>query len=480
MVTGIGLTAVLFSAAIAMFVAGCAQPRSAGAPVSRPAFTNYPAPAGEPASADYSVAVEGQPVFVYSAQVLNAGPASFAYFDFSGSVRVEIKPAAAVKSVVVRPLACGIVPAVKDGVISFSLSVPSNLSIEVNGADKPLLLFANPPEVNPPKKDDPNVLYFGPGIHEVSTMPAFGSGKTIYIAGGAVVRAKLGATEKPIVEHGWAGNPVYENLWTFKKADKVSIRGRGILDCSALPWQSKSPVVLAGCTNVLAEGIIIKDAPSWCIPQFNCKQVHLDSLKMIAHRQNSDGINIVNSQDVLVERCFLRTNDDNICVKTFVGQPAAKNIRVKDCVIWNDRNFGIGITYETRSDISDVLFSNCDMIHDWGVASLVVYVADSGTVSDVRFEKIRLEDTRHQLIKLWIGKDFFGKDAQRGHIRGVSFSDIAVAGPLAPSELTGFDPSHLIENVSVEHLVVDGVPVGNAEAGKLRANEHVRNLRVSP
>ena len=287
-------------------------------------------------------------------------------------------------------------------------------------------------------------------------------------------------SEKPIVEHGWAGNPAYENLLTFKNADRVTIRGRGILDCTLLPFQSKSPVVFFDCTNVEAEGIIIKDAAGWCIPQFYCKNVHMDNLKMICHRQNSDGINIVNTQDVVIERCFLRTNDDNICVKTYANRQAAKNIRVKDCVIWNDRNFGIGITYETQSDIADVLFTDCDMIHDFGVASLVVYAADAGTISNIRFEKIRLEDTRSQLIKVWIGKDFFGKDAERGHIRGVSFTDIAVAGDFPPSELTGFDATHLIEDVSVKRLVVNGTAVTNAAGGKFNVNAHVRNLKVTP
>ncbi len=445
------------------------------------AVTTYPGPEGEPGSSDYSVTVDGKPVFVYSADVLNGGPASFAYFDVSGSVTVEVTPKAAIQSVSVRPSSSGIVARVAGGMVTFTLSKPGNLSVEINGAERPLLLFASPPEVDPPRQDDPDVLYFGPGIHDLSVMPDFGSGKTIYIAGGAVVRARLGAGEKPIVEHNWAGNPVYANLLVFKNADKATVRGRGILDCSRLPWQSKSPIAFVNCTHVEVEGIIIKDSPSWCMPQLNSTHAHIDNVKAIGHRENSDGLNLVNVQDVLVEHCFMRTNDDEICVKCFKGRQAAGNVLVKDCVIWNERNFGIGVTYETQADASGVRFTDCDMIHDWGVASLVVFVADSGTISDIRFEGIRLDDVRHQLIKVWIGKNVFGKDAERGHVRGVVFSDIAVTGATMPaSELTGADPTHLVEDILIRHLTFNGNTIGDTALGRFTVNEHVRSLVFAP
>jgi hypothetical protein len=52
----------------------------------------------------------------------------------------------------------------------------------------PLMVFANPLEKDAPKKDDPNEIYFGPGIHR----PAAGvvevkSQQTLYIAGVRVV-----------------------------------------------------------------------------------------------------------------------------------------------------------------------------------------------------------------------------------------------------------------------------------------------------
>ena len=146
----------------------------------------YPAPAGEKPSGDYTLEVNGQPVFVYTANTLLGGPASFAYFDFSGTVNVKATATRKVDKAVVRPSSYGIAPAVDGNAVSFALTQPRNLSLELNGGfERPLLLFANPLEVDPPKPDDPSVLYFGPGVHEIGTTK-IESNKTVYIAGGAI------------------------------------------------------------------------------------------------------------------------------------------------------------------------------------------------------------------------------------------------------------------------------------------------------
>ncbi len=456
---------------LALVFAQAAQPE--------PKLTIYPAPQGEPASPDYTVAVEGREVFVYLAKVLHAGPASFAYFDFSGTVNVAVTAKRKVDSAVVRPLSAGIKPAVEGNTIRFSLSKPCNLSIELNGGiERPLLLFANPPEADPPKPGDPNVIYFGPGVHEVGTTRV-PSGKTVYIAGGAVVRGKILPDEKPVQERNWAGNKVYTNLFILEKVTGVRFRGRGIMDMSTLPWHSKCPIVISGASDVQVEGIIIKDSPCWVVAMFGSKNVTVTNVKEVCHRENSDGIDIVNSQDVVVDGCFLRNNDDEICVKTCSPPPAgeSKNIVVRNCVVWNDRAYGLGITYETRVNVSNVLFSNCDVIHDMGIASLAAHVSDSGTMSDIRFEDIRVEDTRNRLIRLWIGKDMWGHDPERGHIKGVSFRNVSVVGgPFPGSELSGSDDAHGIQGVTFDNLRVHGKAIRSLAEGKISAR-HATDIR---
>jgi hypothetical protein len=465
---------------IGLIMANIAAGQSSAPAANR--LTTYPAPAGVRPSDDYTLQVNGQPVFVYTANVLHGGPASFAYFDFQGAVDVQVQVKRPVKALepVVRPSARGIKCQVDKAKASagFRLDSPANLSFEPDGPARPLLIFANPPEVNPPKKGDPNVMYFGPGVHEI-TNTDLPSNTTLYLAGGAVLRGKIAPDEKPIQEKNWAGNKVYRDLIAVKDAHNVTIRGRGILDGSLLPWHAKCPIKFEGCTDFAVEGIIITDSPCWCMPCFGSRRGKYTNVKQVCHRENSDGINICNSQDIAVDGCFLRNNDDEVCVKATSPAPAlpVKDVLVRNCVIWNDRAMALGITYETRVDISNVRFENCDVIHDTGIACLSIHVSDSGTISDVTFRDIRVEDTRN-LVRLWVGQDMWGHDPKRGTIRGVKFQNVELAGGPAPA-LSIENNGGTIDDITFDRLRIAGKLIDSAQAGKFNIR-NAGNIKFLP
>jgi hypothetical protein len=403
-----------------------------------PTLVTYPAPTGEAASADFAVEANGKPVFVYRADVLHGGPASFASFDFSGTVQVAVTSQRAVRSAKIRPISARITPTVQDNTIRFELSRPGQLTVELNDAiERPLHLFANPVEAETPRPDDPHVLYFGPGVHEVGTTRVR-SNTTVYLAGGAIVRGIIRPDEKPVGE-SFVKKKTYLPIFLIEDAENVTLRGRGIIDMSRLDWHSKSPLVVQRSSNVRIEGLTIKDSPSWAVALFGSKHVTVSNVKQICHRENSDGIDIVNSQEVTVEDCFLRNNDDEVCVKTTSPPPAleARNISVRRCVIWNDR-----------------------------------------AVSDLRFENIRLEDVKNRAVRLWIGKDMWGHDSERGHIRGVVFKDVSLVGGTAPQwELAGHDAGHQVADVVFENLRILNKVIAATGEARFAVNAFVDNLR---
>ncbi len=456
------------------------------ASLAQDAVVTYPAPPGEKASEDYKVDAGGKSVFVYTAPVLRGGPASFAYFDFSGSITVSVASPRKIGTVKILPTSYGIKPAVSENSVSFTLRKPANLTIEMNASvERPLHLFANPPEAHRPNPNGKDVIYFGPGVHEVATLRPK-SGQTVYLAGGAILRAGIPPDEKPTEEKNWRGNKVWAALLETHGGQGVKVRGRGILDLGPLPWHARTAMWFGGSQDVLVEGIIVLDAPAWVVAIHNSKHVIVRNVKQLCARENSDGIDICNSQDVLVEDCFLRNNDDEVCVKTLSPPPAmeSKNIVVRRCVVWNDRARGLGITSETRANISNVLFKDCDIIHDFSggfdCAALAILVSDSGTMSNIRFEGIRVEDCRNTLVNCWIGADMWGHDKIRGHIKGVTFKDIVVMGKAIPvMKLTGCDDAHLIENVRIENLRIQGSLTRGAEPVKLQTNAYVRGLAIA-
>lgn len=453
----------------------------------------YPAPAGEEISKDFIVEVESKPVPVYVARVAPADPerrwkamddktnsanyferASLAYFDMEGSVRVTVTCPEAIQSAEVLPSSFKISPQIKGRSLSFTLTSPKLLTLEVNGDwVRSLQLFANPPEKGAPKPGDRDVLYFGPGVHEVKHLVVTNN-QTVYVAGGAVVRGIIGP-EEPFQISSYSGLRTYSPTFVLRGTN-ISFRGRGILDGSRCTTHARNLIQVQG-RDITLEGVILRDSSTWNIPIRKSENVAITNLKVLGYRANSDGIDICSSRKVTVEGCFLRTLDDLIVVKTDKGQGTAGQIVARDCVLWNEVAHALSIGAELREDVDDVLFTNCDVIHDKGREwALRVYHCDSARISNIRFENLRIEESS-RLISLWIDKAFWTRDTERGHIDGVVFKNIRAAANPLRVELKGFDESHAVENVLLEHVLVNGNPLSSAQ---VKTNAFVRNVVVKP
>lgn len=429
----------------------------------------YPAPAGLAVTNDFTVTVDGQPVDMYAVKTYHGGSANFASFDFSGSVKVEVCSQRPAAGAMVRPAAAVRQVQIAGKEISFTLQKACQLSIEVDGIERVLHLFANPIETHRPKPGDPGVIYYGPGVHEVTGWQ-LSDKATLYLAGGAVLRVLPPDTARGA-------------LINVNQAKGVRICGRGIIDMSGVPHHAQRGIVFNNAEDISVEGITLLDSADWTVAFFGCRNIRVDNLKEICRRENSDGLDICNSQEVTIENSFLRNNDDEICVKTTAAAPApvAKNILVQHCVIWNERARGLGITSETRRDISNVTFKDCDIIHDYSenadCAALAVLVSDSGWMRNIRFENIRVADVK-KLLRCWVGHDIWGHDAEAGHIDGLVFKNVTVAGPYFPtSALMGFDATHQVENVSFQNLSIQGRRIANLEQGTISTNAFVQNVR---
>ena len=458
-------------------------------PVGASSIQVYPAPAGEELSKAFAVQVEGKPLPVYVAKVASAEPerrwkamddkahsadyfekASFACFDMEGAVTVTVSCPEVIQSVKVLPSSWKIAPTIQGKRLSFTLSEPKPLTIEVNGNwVQSLHLFANPPETQAPKSGDPNVVFFGPGIHEVSHLVVTDN-QTVYVAGGAIVRAIIGA-EEPFQISSYSGLRTYSPTFVLRGTN-ITFRGRGIIDGSRCPTHARNLIQVQG-QDITLEGVILRDSSTWNIPIRRSERVTVRNLKVLGYRANSDGIDICNSRDVTVEHCFLRTLDDLIVVKTDKGQGEARHIVARDCVLWNEVAHALSIGAELRENVDDVLFTNCEVIHDKGREwTLRVYHCDSARVSNVRFDNLRIEESP-RLISLWIDKASWTRDSERGHIDGVEFKNIVAVAHPPRVELHGFDETHAVENVVFEGVVVNGMPITPAD---VKTNAFVRSV----
>jgi hypothetical protein len=407
-------------------------------------LVTYDPPEEMAAAPEFEVEVNGQKVFVY-----NTRSAAIAYFSFEGKADVKVTFLSPVDNFDIRPQSLHIQGALYRNQICFTLDKPGNLSVEINrNIQRPLFIFANPLETTIPEKGSDRVIYFGGGKIHYPGVVQVKSDQTVYIAGGAVVRGSF----------------------MTGKGKNIRIMGRGILDNSLYQRGEHRPIEINECENVLIDGIILTECKHWSCASFASKKVTYNNLKIVSDNDWDDGINIVGSQDVLVNQCFIRTKDDCIAVKSgvnyftkFNSGSNVENVTVQNSVMWNGIwGNALEIGFETRSDtIRNITFRNCDLIHVEGSeGTFTIHNGDRAVVKNVLYEDIRVEDCKGWLIDFKILESRYSKDTQRGKIEDVKFKNITVEGEQFPcSQLLGFDETYRIKGIELEDFMIHGVKV---------------------
>ena len=135
-------------------------------PAAFASVTPYPPYPGAAESISYKVTIDGQPVFTYRFPTFNQFRwMDYAGFSMTGRVHVTITSLVNDRNVItcfIRPLAFNIHPQISGKTVSFDLDQPRYLLVFINEEptfqSNALMLFAEPPENNPPRPGDPNVV----------------------------------------------------------------------------------------------------------------------------------------------------------------------------------------------------------------------------------------------------------------------------------------------------------------------------------
>lgn len=454
----------------------------------------YPAPEQEPKSNDFKMLVNDQPVFVYQARVskypinqvwpgyqrpMNQTEiASFAYLDFSGKIEVKIISDKPVKTLNIRPTPFGIKSSLNGNTITFSLSKPMQFVVEVNGYHNALHVFANPIEEFNIKKDDPKVHYYGPGVHEAGRIK-LKSDEIVFIDGGAVVYGSI------------------EGI----NVNNIKILGRGILDASKIGRsEARNMIYFKEVQNARISGIILRDPQEWAVKPTQSDNLDIDNIKLIGFwRYNADGIDIVNSKNVTIRNCFVRAFDDNIVFKGLVSSFSEKhhsieNVKVDNCVLWNDWGRAIEIGLETVADtIKNISFTNC-YIPRFTFIALDIQNGDRAWVKDIHFKNIYIEEPILDSVRMAetpgdiarmaksiemkiIGKYYYKKDSIPGHISDITFKNIHYNSQNPTfSNFIGYDSTHIINNIHIKDYYINEKKV--TDQSTFRKNAFVKNVFV--
>lgn len=373
--------------------------------------------------------------------------------------QLRIQCAMPLKQVVLRPRRFqDCVEAVEQQTLHLSLPPYTQLAVEPDGDSIHPLLISCKEWI--PCPEDATVIYRSGQVYHIGCQQLH-TGDHVYLEPGAVVCGRFFAAD----------------------GEDISITGLGLLLGSTMQpldetgARIRQPMICeVDCRRVRIAGISLLDSPGWNIVPTACQQVEISHVTVISLLMCGDGIDVVGCEDVRIQDCLLRTNDDCIAVKAVRydderGARRAAGITARRCVLWDAKcGNAIEIGYETSAhEICDILFEDMDVIHcekeghqSGGV--FTIHNGDRARVHHVTYRNIRVEDAQEKLVDFKILSSKYSSDLWRGQIDTILFEDIAVTGDrLAPSILRGFENElgvvSWVENVRFRHLTFNGLPL---------------------
>ncbi len=425
-----------------------------------------------PCSERFSLSVDGKDCLVYPA----GGAGDVAPFDVDGGARLRVKYFEDIKTASVRPLSQN-VKFEKSGAreIEFSIDGPCRLAVEINGRERPLFVFANPP-ANPPAKRANSVVFRAGEIYDVGLDKKIASDTSVVVAGGAIVYGTFAA-----------GDPE-----TAEPTRNISLSGNGIISGETIPRpQERREITFLKTKSLEVSGITVVHPTNWAIALFACEGVKIDNVKVVSDSPRDDGIDLVSCKNAAVENCFLRTRDDCIAVKAGVDyggikffetgiDASSENILVKNCSIWNGIwGNALEIGFETRGDeIKNVSFENIDILRALGAGGdegvLTIHNGDRAKISNILYKDIRAEEAEGCAVNIRVLHSRYSRDKERGSVSGVRFENVSMRSekPLK-IKIEGYGKNSAVENVVFDNFSINSAPL---KAGDIPPSEFAKNI----
>lgn len=373
----------------------------------------------------------------------------------------------AVNSVTIRPLRYRIgYQIVDENTVDIELNGNYNFSVEPNeNADNAFLVFAGKSDLLS-RNNYKNILYFGYGTHFADKICIDRDSTLVYIEEGAVVHGIIRAENRKHIAVDGYGTLTMQNY--SRETDR------------------STSIYFKFCQDVEIRNIVIKDSCNWHVNLTGCENAHIDNVKLISYRGNSDGFDICGSKNVLVENCFTRVWDDSLVVKG-VDVGDIENVVFENCVLWNDFARPMELGVSIRADkMHDVVFRDIDVIHSvTGYPIMGIHHGDRAEVYDIRFENINIESTPGaQLFDLRITDSAWNRDTKKGKIHDFYFKNINLIGDpgieILPyhSRLQGFSEEHSIRSITFDNITLLGKGVRTIEELGVDIYDYVSDVNI--
>ena len=262
----------------------------------------------------------------------------------------------------------------------------------------------------------------------------------------------------------------YWGIIAGKNLKDIAIRGRGTIDGQGVNFKYKNGprpknVYLEGCSDVLIEGIRMRNAGSWMQHYRRCERLTIRDIAVFNHvSYNNDGLNIDSCRDVTINGCMVDSDDDAIVLKSLSLTPC-ENVTISDCVISSHCN-SIKMGTESGGGFQNITVTNCTICspryskviygRQRGLAGVALEIVDGGTLDRVTLSNLTIKGVTVPIfMRLGNRARLYEENQSKpdvGTFRNVIVSNVVATDCSSVGcSITGL-PGHAIENVTLSNI----------------------------
>ena len=197
-------------------------------------------------------------------------------------------------------------------------------------------------------------------------------------------------------------------------------------------WLVKRPgtraMVLSfeSCNDVTVSGVTLKNASGWVQDYVECDTVLIKGITVQSTTYwNNDGLDITDSKNVHITKCFVNAADDGICIKSNNPTSISENILIDSCTV---RSSASGLKFGTASagiykkvKVRDLL------IFDTYRSAIAIESVDGGSMEQFDIQNIVAKNTGNAIFIRLGHRNINGKV---GSLKDIYISNVKAEIPL--------------------------------------------------
>lgn len=220
--------------------------------------------------------------------------------------------------------------------------------------------------------------------------------------------------------------------------------------------ESIRPMVIYffNCNNVTIKDVILQNSACWLQTYERCKNMVIDNITVnnVAF-WNSDGIDVVDCDNVVITNNKIDAADDGICLKSHNEKFYCNNILIENNIVRTSAN-GIKLGTAGKGGFRNIKIIN-NIVYNTYRSAIALQSVDGGFLEDIVVDGLKSTNTGN-VIFLRLGERLAGKKSTMNRI---SIKNVVADVPFGKAD-AGYDYEGPIEDMprNISPIIIAGLP----------------------